>query len=91
MEEMFQQNNIPATKEDLCTLFFPEMDPKSITGNEYLDFYQFMGFALSLKADQDFREFMRNLKKKIIEEREKQKLNESKRNLLDNGTKYLLL
>lgn len=63
MVEMFNQNHIKATTKELVNLFFKgkkfrEEDIMKL----YLDFYQFMNFALT--KDQDFREFMREIKLK---------------------------
>ena len=63
MVEMFNQNHIEATLEDLRNLFFKEKKVKKEDIMKlYLDFYQFMNFALT--KDQDFREFMREIKAK---------------------------
>lgn len=60
---MFKTNNIKVVQEDLKTLFFK--DDKNLQDDElYLDFYQFMEFALNKQCDQDFRMFMRKLKNK---------------------------
>lgn len=63
MEEMFNTNHICATINELVTLFFKD---KVIKQDEimslFLDFYQFMEFALN--KDQDFRFFMRKIKEK---------------------------
>ncbi len=60
---MFKTNNIKVTQEDLKTLFFK--DDKNLQDDElFLDFYQFMEFALNKVCDQDFRLFMRKLKNK---------------------------
>lgn len=64
IEEMFNINKIEASISELVNLFF-----KNRKGNKedihklYLDFYQFMQFAL--KKDQDFRLFMRKIKMKV--------------------------
>ena len=63
MVEMFNQNHIEASLEDLKNLFFKEKKVKKEDIMKlYLDFYQFMNFALA--KDQDFREFMREIKAK---------------------------
>ena len=63
MVEMFNQNHIEATLEDLRNLFFKEKKVKKEDIMKlYLDFYQFMNFALT--KDQDFREFMREIRAK---------------------------
>ncbi len=66
MVEMFNSNNIFTQMEELCSLFFPDKDQSKIDiEKQYLDFYQFMEFALSAKADQSFRFFMRELKENM--------------------------
>ena len=61
MVEMFNQNHIKASLEDLRNLFFKDKKVKKEDIMKlYLDFYQFMNFALT--KDQDFREFMREVK-----------------------------
>lgn len=80
---MFNTNKIPVTEEELIKLFFKDKPiPK---GEEpYLDFYQFLQFALSKESDQDFRNFMRQLKVKTLElNREQAKLDE-----YDNKQQY---
>ena len=63
MVEMFNQNHINANLEDLRNLFFKDKHVKKEDIMKlYLDFYQFMNFALT--KDQDFREFMREIKAK---------------------------
>ena len=63
MVEMFNQNHIDANLEDLRNLFFKDKHVKKEDIMKlYLDFYQFMNFALT--KDQDFREFMREIKAK---------------------------
>jgi hypothetical protein len=77
MVTMFNTNNIPVETEELLNLFFK--DKKLPKGEDpYLDFYQFMEFALSKICDQDFRLFMRMLKVKIA----KLKADSSQKNLL---------
>jgi len=63
MVVMFKTNNIKVVQEDLETLFF-KSDKKLSDEDLYLDFYQFMEFALNKECDQDFRLFMRKLKNK---------------------------
>lgn len=67
MVVMFNTNKIPVEEEELVGLFFKD---KKLRKDEepYLDFYQFMLFALSKASDQDFRSFMRKLKKKKADE-----------------------
>ena len=63
MVEMFNQNHIDANLEDLRNLFFKDKHVKKEDIMKlYLDFYQFMNFALT--KDQDFRQFMREIKAK---------------------------
>jgi hypothetical protein len=72
MKEMFDTNNIPVEMEQLVHLFFKG---KGIPKNEkdyYLDFFQFMEFALSKEADQAFREFMRNVKETVLSQKKEQ-------------------
>ena len=61
--EMFKKNNIPVQKEELIHLFFKDKNNKKLPKVPYLDFYQFMEFALSKESDQEFRNFMRKYKK----------------------------
>ena len=76
MVEMFNQNHIEATLEDLKNLFFKgKRVKKEDIMKLYLDFYQFMNFALT--KDQDFRNFMREIK-------EKRKKKEKKTSSMDN-------
>jgi len=81
MTTMFNINNINVTEEDLCGLFFKGKKYKQEDINKlYLDFFQFMNFALSKKSDQDFRVFMRNIKEKKMKEKEQErKAEEEKR------------
>ena len=81
MTTMFNTNNINVTEEDLCELFFKGKKYKKEDINKlYLDFFQFMNFALSKKSDQDFRVFMRNIKEKKMKEKEQErKAEEEKR------------
>jgi hypothetical protein len=72
MVEMFQTNKIPVEQDQLVKLFFNDKRPKR-DEDLYLDFYQFMLFALSNTSDQDFRIFMRELKKRKAEELKKGK------------------
>ena len=66
MEEMFNTNHICATINELVTLFFKDKEiKKEDIMSLYLDFYQFMEFALN--KDQDFRFFMRKIKEKYKE------------------------
>ena len=83
---LFKQNNINVDINDIKELFFKNIkirNKKEEAKNLlYLNFYQFINFALT--REQDFRQFMRNVKKKnIIEENEKNfkvsKFNEGKK------------
>lgn len=71
---MFNTNNIHVKKEELKALFFKK-NLKISDDELFLDFYQFMEFALNKVCDQDFRNFMRKLKKKKIEKSIKDKDN----------------
>ncbi len=71
MVEMFETNKIPVKKQNLKNLFFPD---KEIPEERlYLNFYQFMEFALSKEKDQAFRGFMREVKQVLIKNQEKLK------------------
>ena len=67
---LFNQNNIKADMEELVKLFF--MD-KKIKKDDYLklylNFYQFLNFALT--KEEAFRQFMRNVKEKYKNDNEK--------------------
>ena len=87
MTTMFNTNNINVTEEDLCGLFFKGKKYKKEDINKlYLDFFQFMNFALSKKSDQDFRVFMRNIKEKKMKEKEQERIaeEEKKKKQLEN-------
>ena len=80
MTTMFNINNINVTEEDLCGLFFKGKKYKKEDINKlYLDFFQFMNFALSKKSDQDFRVFMRNIKEKKMKEKELERIAEEEK------------
>ena len=80
MTTMFNINNINVTEEDLCGLFFEGKKYKKEDINKlYLDFFQFMNFALSKKSDQDFRVFMRNIKEKKMKEKELERIAEEEK------------
>ena len=80
MTTMFNTNNINVTEEELCDLFFKGKKYKKADINKlYLDFFQFMNFALSKKSDQDFRIFMRKIKEKKMKEKEKERLAEEEK------------
>lgn len=83
MVNMFNTNKIPVIQDELKSLFF-KSDKKLQDDELYLDFYQFMEFALNKICDQDFRLFMRKLKKKI-------KLNEGKNISEENKQKYFFI
>lgn len=83
LEKMFNMNSIHVTNKDLFKLFFN--DKKSFEINEtnaYLDFYQFIEFALSETKDQEFRDFMRSLKDRFEHNR---KLKASSTNITKRG------
>ena len=87
MTKMFNTNNINVTEEDLCGLFFKGKKYKKEDINKlYLDFFQFMNFALSKKSDQDFRVFMREIKEKKTKEKELERIaeEEKKKKHLEN-------
>jgi hypothetical protein len=84
MVEMFNQNHINANLKDLVNLFFKGKNIKEEDIMKlYLDFYQFMNFALT--KDQDFREFMREIKLK--NKKKEEGLNRSKND--EEGKGYL--
>ena len=64
MLEMFESNKISANINDLVELFFKgkKFKEKEVM-KLYLNFHQFMNFALT--KDQDFRQFMRNIKERV--------------------------
>lgn len=73
MQEMFESNKIFASINDLVDLFFKgkKFKEKDIM-KLYLNFHQFINFALT--KDQEFREFMRNIKEKAEKKSEEKKL-----------------
>ena len=80
MALMFKTNHINVTEDDLCSLFFKGKKYRKEDINKlYLDFFQFMNFALSKSSDQDFRIFMRKVKEKILKEKELERIEEEKR------------
>ena len=84
MVVMFKTNHINVTEDDLCALFFKGKKYRKEDINKlYLDFFQFMNFALSKSSDQDFRIFMRKTKEKILKEKEKERIEEEKLKALD--------
>ena len=86
MASMFKTNHINVTEDDLCSLFFKGKKYRKEDINKlYLDFFQFMNFALSKSSDQDFRIFMRKVKEKILKEKELDRIEEEKRkNSMEN-------
>jgi len=75
--KMFNQNHIKADKNDIVNLFFKD---KKIKKEEdilklYLGFYQFINFAL--EREQDFREFMREIKQKYRKKENDDSINKS--------------
>ena len=75
--KMFNQNHIKADKNDIVNLFFKD---KKIKKEEdilklYLGFYQFINFAL--EREQDFREFMREIKQKYRKKENDESINKS--------------
>ena len=80
MALMFKTNHINVTEDDLCGLFFKGKKYRKEDINKlYLDFFQFMNFALSKSSDQDFRIFMRKVKEKILKEKELERIEEEKK------------
>lgn len=89
MVTMFQTNHIEVNEDELCSLFFKGKTYRKQDINKlYLDFYQFMQFALNKKSDQNFRVFMRKIKEKIMKEKREKTIKEQEkediRNFLDN-------
>ena len=68
MLEMFKSNKISANINDLVELFFKgrKFKEKEVL-KLYLNFHQFINFALT--KDQDFRQFMRNIKERAEKEK----------------------
>ena len=64
--QLFKENNINVDIKELKNLFLKNVNNKKKKAESanllYLDFYEFMNFALS--RDQDFRLFMREIKRK---------------------------
>ena len=80
MTSMFKTNHINVTEDDLCGLFFKGKKYRKEDINKlYLDFFQFMNFALSKSSEQDFRIFMRKVKEKILKEKELERIEEEKK------------
>ena len=69
MQEMFNSNKINASINDLVDLFFKGKKFKeSEIMKLYLNFHQFINFALT--KDKEFREFMRTIQRKLEKEEE---------------------
>ena len=63
MEEMFHKNKLFVSTQELIDLFFKgQRISKNAVKSLYLDFYQFISFALN--KDQEFRAFMRDIREK---------------------------
>lgn len=76
MVTMFKTNHINVTEDELCSLFFKGKKYKKEDINKlYLDFYQFMQFALDKKSNNDFANFMKKIKEKLIKEKQINKSN----------------
>lgn len=83
MVTMFQTNHIEVNEDELCSLFFKGKTYRKQDINKlYLDFYQFMQFALNKKSDQDFRVFMRKIKEKIMKEKTQKHFKEKEKEML---------
>ena len=66
MVEMFHKNNLFVSADELINLFFSgKKIPSKSLNNLYLDFNQFIDFALN--KDQEFREFMRKIRSKYCQ------------------------
>ena len=74
MLEMFESNNISANINDLVQLFFKgkKFKEKEVM-KLYLNFHQFINFGLT--KDQEFRQFMRNIKERAEKEKKSQNKN----------------
>ena len=69
---LFSQNNIRADIKELINLFFKDRKVKKEDYMKlYLNFYQFLTFALT--KEQDFRQFMRKIKEKYNKNDDEQK------------------
>ena len=76
MQEMFESNKISASINDLVDLFFKGKKFKqSEIMKLYLNFHQFINFGLT--KDKEFREFMRNTRKKLEQEKAQKNNNKS--------------
>jgi hypothetical protein len=82
MVEMFNRNNIDVTMEELLKLFFKG---KNLPKNEdpFLNVYQFIEFALSKDCDQDYRNFMREVKNKIARKKDQEIRRKQKQDTLN--------
>jgi hypothetical protein len=67
---MFNKNKIEVVEEELLQLFFKDKNVRP--EDAYLDFYQFMQFALSKEADQHYRNFMRKVKIRLLKKKEEE-------------------
>ena len=86
---LFNQNNIKANKEELVKLFFQNKKYKKKDYDKlYLNFYQFLKFALN--KGHDFRSFMRKLKSKLEEEKKNNKDDKDKNIYLPMNLNLLL-
>lgn len=86
--KLFNQNHIKAEVEEIVKLFFKDKNVKKEDYLKlYLNFYQFLNFALS--QEPDFRQFMRKIKGKY-ETNEKSDDNEDKNTYLPMNLNLLL-
>ena len=86
---LFNQNDIKANEDELVKLFFQNKKYKKKDYDKlYLNFYQFLKFALN--KGHDFRLFMRKLKSKLEEEKKKNKDNKDKNIYLPMNLNLLL-
>ena len=70
MEEMFHKNKLFVSTQELIDLFFKgQRISKNAIKSLYLDFYQFISFALD--KDQEFRAFMREIREKYCSNKSK--------------------
>lgn len=75
---LFNMNDIKTSKDEIAKLFFQDKNYKKGENLRlYLNFYEFLKF--SLNHDQEFRNFMRKIKRKY--EMENMKKNENKKTL----------
>ena len=86
---LFNQNDIKVNEDELVKLFFQNKKYKKKDYDKlYLNFYQFLKFALN--KGHDFRLFMRKLKSKLEEEKKKNKDNKDKNIYLPMNLNLLL-